>query len=139
VPLHPTGVPALARYAARRDAGRAAPPSECFFRTDHTPALTRKTVEQTFRQLRDQLGWSAPGRARRPRIHDLRHTFAVRCLLRWSHAGLEVEGQMLALATYLGHAKVTDPFWYLSAVPELMAITAQGFERFARRAPERTP
>ena len=138
VPLHPTGVQALARYAARRDACRTAPPSECFFRTDHTPALTRPAVEQTFRQLRDRLGWSAPGRTRRPRIHDLRHTFAVRRLLRWAHDGLALEGQMLALATYLGHAKVTDTFWYLSAVPELMAITAQRFERFARREQERT-
>jgi len=138
VPLHPTGVQALARYAARRDACRTAPPSECFFRTDHTPALTRPAVEQTFRQLRHRLGWSAPGRTRRPRIHDLRHTFAVRRLLRWAHDGLALEGQMLALATYLGHAKVTDTFWYLSAVPELMAITAQRFERFARREQERT-
>jgi hypothetical protein len=62
----------------------------------------------------------------------------VRRLLRWAHDGLALEGQMLALATYLGHAKVTDTFWYLSAIPELMAITAQRFERFARHEQERT-
>ena len=137
VPLHATGVQALARYAARRDACRAAPPSEFFFRTEHTPALGRAAVEKTFSRLRDRLGWTAQGRTRRPRIHDLRHTFAVRRLLRWYEDGLDLDRKVLALATYLGHAKVTDTFWYLSAVPELMAMTARRFERFARRAQER--
>ena len=72
------------------------------------------------------------GRARRPRIHDLRHTFAVRRLLRWYEEGVEVNQKILVLATYLGHAKVTDTYWYLSAVPELMAVTAQRFEHFAQ-------
>jgi integrase len=82
--------------------------------------------------------WAGPrtaahdGRARRPRIHDLRHTFAVRRLLRWYEEGVEVNQKILALATYLGHAKVTDTYWYLSAVPELMAVTAQRFEHFAQ-------
>ncbi len=137
VPLHATGVQALARYAARRDACRAAPPSEFFFRTEHTPALGRAAVERTFSRLRDRLGWTAQGRTRRPRIHDLRHTFAVRRLLRWHEDGRDIDRKILALATYLGHAKVTDTFWYLSAVPELMAITSHRFERFARREQER--
>ncbi len=137
VPLHATGVQALARYAARRDAFRAAPPSEFFFRTDHTPALERAAVEKTFSRLRARLGWTAQGRTRRPRIHDLRHTFAVRRLVRWYEDGLDVDRKILALATYLGHVKVTDTFWYLSAVPELMAITSHRFERFARREQER--
>ena len=38
---------------------------------------------------------------------------------------------MLALSTYLGHAKATDTYWYLSAVPELMTITSERFEQFA--------
>jgi integrase len=92
-------------------------------------------VEKTFSRLRDRLGWTAHGRARRPRIHDLRHTFAVRRLLRWYEEGVDVDRKILALATYLGHAKVTDTYWYLSAVPELMTITSRRFEHFAR--PER--
>jgi hypothetical protein len=60
----------------------------------------------------------------------------VRRLLRWHEDGRAIDRHILALATYLGHAKVTDTFWYLSAVPELMALTAQRFERFARRAQE---
>jgi integrase len=136
VPLHPSGVQALVRYAAQRDAFGVAPPSEYFFHTEHAPALQRAAVEKTFSRLRARLGWTAHGRARRPRIHDLRHTFAVRRLLRWYEEGVDVDRKILALATYLGHAKVTDTYWYLSAVPELMAITSQRFERFARRDQE---
>lgn len=132
VPLHPTAVEALARYAARRDARQSAPRSEFFFRTDRASLLKRATVETTFSRIRDGLGWAAHGRAGRPRIHDLRHTFAVRRLLRWYEEGADVNRKILALATYLGHAKVTDTYWYLSAVPELMAITARRFERFAQ-------
>jgi integrase len=132
IPLHSTGVQALARYAARRDALRDAPRSEFFFRMDPTPALHRCAVEKTFSRLRDRLGWTAHGRARRPRIHDLRHTFAVRRLLRWYEEGIDVDRKILALATYLGHAKVTHTYWYLSAVPELMTITSQRFEQFVR-------
>lgn len=130
VPLHPTATTALRHYAAQRDAsgpGR-------FFRTDQIAALSRAAVEKTFSRLRDRLGWTAEGRARRPRIHDLRFTFAVRRLVCWSREGVDVDRKMLALATYLGHAKVTDTYWYLSAVPELMAITSERFERFAEPA-----
>lgn len=108
VPLHPTATHALIRYAAHRDAGRAPAGSAAFFRTDAAPALTRPAVEKTFSRLRHRLGWTAEGRARRPRIHDLRHTFAVRRLLRWAEEPADVDRKVLALATYLGHAKVSD-------------------------------
>lgn len=132
VPLHPSAVEALARYAARRDALQDTPQSGFFFRTDRASVLKRATVETTFSKMRDGLGWAAHGRAGRPRIHDLRHTFAVRRLLRWYEEGADVNRKILALANYLGHAKVTDTYWYLSAVPELMAITARRFEHFAQ-------
>lgn len=136
VPLHPTSVQALTSYAARRDAFRDVPRSEFFFRTDRAPALDRFAIEKTFSSVRHRLGWTAPGRARRPHIHDLRHTFAVRRLLRWYEEGVDLDRKILALATYLGHARVSHTYWYLSAVPELMAITAQRFEQFARCAQE---
>ncbi len=136
VPLHPTSVEALTSYAARRDAFRNVPRSEFFFHTDQAPALNRSTLEGTFRRMRHRLGWTSHGRARRPRIHDLRHTFAVRRLLRWYQEGVDLDRKILALATYLGHAQVSYTYWYLSAVPELMAVTAQRFEHFARRERE---
>jgi len=138
VPLHPTTTQALTRYAAHRNASRQTQ-SGAFFRTDRAPELTRAAVEKTFSRLRHRLGWTAQGRARRPRIHDMRHTFAMRRLLCWYEEGADVDQKILALSTYLGHAKVTDTYWYLSAVPELMAITSQRFERFARGEQEGGP
>jgi integrase len=138
VPLHPSTTQALTSYAAHRDACLGTPRSGHFFRTDRAPALTRPAVQCTFALLRLRLGWTAEGRARRPRIHDLRHTFAVRRLLHWYEEGADVDRKILALATYLGHAKVTDTYWYVSAVPELMALSSERFESFARREQERT-
>jgi integrase len=136
VPIHSTGVQALARYVAQRDRRAYSVRSDFFFRTDRSPALRRAAVENTFSSLRDRLGWTSQGRARRPRIQDFRHSFAVRRLLRWYEEGVDVDRRILALSTYLGHARVTDTYWYLSAVPELMAITSQRFEFFARREQE---
>ncbi len=135
VPLHPTATEALIRYAGHRNTPRTR--SGCFFRTDRAPALKRNTVQKTFSRIRARLGWTAQGRARRPRIHDLRHTMAVRRLLRWYEDGADVDRKILALATYLGHAKPTDTYWYLSAVPELMAIVSERFEWFAQHEQER--
>ena len=138
VPLHPTTTRALRRYADRRDACLAAPRSEYFFRTEKASRLSLTAAETTFRELRRRLGWTAQGRTRQPRIHDLRHSFAVRRLLRWYQEGADVDRKILALATYLGHAKVADTYWYCTAVPELLATTGQRFERFAHRASERS-
>jgi integrase len=139
VPLHPTTTQALARYASHRDASRDRSRLECFFRTERAPTLTSDTVYATFSRLRQRLRWTADGRVRRPCIHDLRHTFAVRRLVRWYADGVDVDRKILALSTYLGHAGVADTYWYLSAVPELMALTSARFERFARpQEPEGT-
>ena len=138
IPLHPTATEALTRYTAHRNASPQTRAGS-FFRTDHAPELKCAAVKKTFSRLRDRLGWTAQGRACRPRIHDLRHSFAARRLLRWHEEGADIDRKILALSTYLGHAKVTGTYWYLSAVPELMAITSQRFERFARGEQEIGP
>ena len=137
VPLHPTTTRALRRYAERRDACLAAPRSEYFFRTEKSSRLSLSAAETTFREIRQRLDWTAQGRTSQPRIHDLRHSFVVHRLLRWHREGADVDRKILALATYLGHAKVADTYWYCTAVPELLATTGQRFERFAHRASER--
>jgi integrase len=82
--------------------------------------LTYGQASATFRGLRDQLGWP---QAPRPRLHDLRHTFAVNCLLGWYRRGeQEVNQKILALAVYLGHRNIRHTYWYLTAVPELLAL-----------------
>ena len=139
VPLHPTAVHGLAHYAAERDAYPGITPSEFFFRTEQSQVLGSAAIQKTFSRLRERLNWSSAGRTRPPRIHDLRHTFAVRTLIRWYREGVDVERKLLALATYLGHAKVTEMYWYLSAVPELLAVTSMRFEKFAQREGEVAP
>ncbi len=129
VPLHPSTTLALTRYAAYRDAAVRDDHSGFFFRTKHVSRLTPAAVEKAFARIRRRLGWSAEGRARRPRLHDCRHTFTVRRVLRWYDEGADVGQKILALSNYLGHAKVTDTYWYLTGVAELMAIASQRFER----------
>ena len=63
-----------------------------------------------------------------PRIHDLRHTFVVRRVMLWHEQGVDVDQAMLALSTYVGHALITNTYWYLTGVPELMAVAAKKFD-----------
>lgn len=132
VPVHPTTLAALRRYVTLRD--RVVTVSEetpllISTRGQHQGGmLSRHQVERIFQQLREQLGWVNRGAHAQPRVHDLRHSFVVNRILRWQAQGVDIDQQMLALSTYLGHAKVTNTYWYLSAVPELMARAADQFE-----------
>lgn len=131
VPLHPSATKALSDYAARRDrAFPRGPKSDAFFLSRRATALSYQRVTKTFRDLRRELGWRTKPV---PRVHDLRHTFAVTNLIRWSEDGADVDNKIAALATYLGHVNVTSTYWYFSAVPELMAIAGRRFEAHARR------
>ena len=83
-----------------------------------------------------QLGWQPRGDYPHHRLHDLRHTFVVRATLRFYQQGIDVDRAVLALSTYIGHAKVSDTYWYFTGIPELMAIAAERFERYAEGAPQ---
>jgi integrase len=133
VPLHPTALAPLRDYAAGR-ARRYGPPGHdaAFFRTDYSDKISYGAASSTFTVLRRQLGWTADGRTRAPRVHDLRHRMVVRRIQAWHARGADVDAKIAVLATYLGHAEVRDVYWYLSAVPELMSITAGRFEDFTR-------
>jgi len=139
LPLHPSTSVGLARYAKLRDRYVNVSDSGYFFRTQRAPLLRKDAVQVTFTYLRRILGWTAKGRTRVPRIHDMRHTFVVRRVLAWYEEGYDIDPRMLALATYLGHVRVSHTYWYLSAVPELMAATSRRFEAFARSEGERVP
>jgi integrase len=129
VPLHPTAVPALRVYARDRDLLHPIARTESFFVSDRGAALPYSTVRQTFRKLCAHL--PAPRRpdGRAPRIHDIRHTFACRRLLHWYADGVDLDHAVAALSTYLGHAKVSDTYWYLTGIPELLDLAAGRFER----------
>ncbi len=79
-------------------------------------------VRYTFVKLSRKIGLRAPHDNHGPRLHDLRHTFAVKTLLKWYQTGVDVECHMPELATYLGHTHVNDTYWYISAVPELLRL-----------------
>lgn len=131
VPLHPSALPPLRRYAARR----APYGGEAFFRTDRSDHVSYNAAASTFTRLRQRLGWTTTSRTQLPRIHDLRHRMVVRRIQTWHAQGVDVDAKIPALATYLGHVQVSDVYWYLSAVPELMDIISTRFETYAARHP----
>lgn len=134
VPLHPSALEPLGAYAARRDQHGTGPDGcNAFFRTEHSDRLSYDTVSSTFARLRGRLGWTAQGRTRLPRIHDLRHRMVVRRIQLWHAQGADVDRKIAVLATYLGHVLVSDVYWYLTATPELMTIVADRFESYAGR------
>ena len=132
VPLHPTATQALGCYAEARDRQWGQQADKPFFVGRCGLALPCRTVLGAFRTLCADLGWHrGNGEWPRPRIHDLRHTFACRCLMRWHQDGENVNHWIAALSTYLGHGKVTDTYWYLTGTPELLAIAGSRFEQLA--------
>jgi integrase len=90
--------------------------------------LIYQNVHETFLRLVYAAGL-ADRRPRRPRIHDLRHTFAVATVLRWHRAGEDVEAKLPMLSTYLGHIGPSTTYWYLTAVPELLEAATARLER----------
>jgi integrase len=129
VPLHYTVTRALLRYARERDSG-----TQTFFVGAHGRPLPYGTVRCTFHRICEQLKWRSNGMLPRPRIHDLRHSFACRRLLSWYQQGINVDQAIASLSTYLGHGKVTDTYWYLTGTTSLLATAGQRFERFAASA-----
>ncbi len=131
IPLHPTAVAALRRYARFRDRCHPATSSSEFFLSEGGTALRYRYFVSVFQRLRRETRLSNSPGTRAPRLHDLRHSFACENLLRWYRQGTNVDHAMLRLSTYLGHKKVTGTYWYLTGIPELMAVAARRFQRFA--------
>jgi len=138
LPLHPSTVEALVRYRQLRSQQVQTTTDTPFFvgTRGHRlgQPLSDRQVHRVFNELRDQLGWVDRGAHGHPRIHDLRHSFAVRRLMLWHEQGIDVDQAMLTLSTYLGHAKISNTYWYLTGVPELMALAGSKFERFVETA-----
>lgn len=132
VPLHASAAEALRAYAAHRDEYLPSSAATDFFLTERGTGLKYHKTFITFLHLRNALGWTGGAYGRPPRIHDLRHTFAVRTLQRWYEEGAPIGNKITALSTYLGHVKVTDTYWYLSAAPELLAAAGARFEACAK-------
>ena len=131
LPLHPSTASVLLAYRQQRDQLWPRTETRTFFVGPTGLALPGSTLQSVFTGLRRSLEWHARGDHPNPRIHDLRHTFAVRRVQRWYEDGVPIEQAMFWLCTYLGHGKITDTYWYLTGVPELMALAGRRFEAFA--------
>lgn len=136
LPLHPSVTAALLRYRTLRCQQVQQYADLPFFIGSRGQRLGKqlsyRQVNRVFTSLRKQLSWINRGAHDAPRLHDLRHTFAVRRVLLWQAQGTDIDQAMLALSTYMGHAKISHTYWYLTAVPELMSVAAGKFEQFAQ-------
>lgn len=140
IPLHPSTRDTLERYSTERDAILRAPTTPTFFLSQAGQRMTHWSADDNFVKVSRTIGLRPRGPLPRfghgPRLHDLRHRFAVLTLIRWYRSGADVDREMPKLATYLGHADVNEVYWYLQAVPELLQLAA---ERSWRQTVDGTP
>ena len=122
VPIHPSTTKMLKTYKAVRDKLPAARLSPYFFVNRSGNRLHAPALHLSFQQLVQHADVTNRGAMKRPRIHDLRHTFAVRSLIEWYKTDQNIEANLPVLSTYLGHTKVRDTYWYLSQHPELLKL-----------------
>ena len=128
VPLHRTTIAALQAYAAKRDQVIPQSRSPSFFLSQAGTRPFASNIDAVFPRLLCQIG--LPDLAKhRPRIHDLRHTFAVQTIIEWYKAGADVQARLPILSTYLGHVNPSNTYWYLTAVPELVSLAAERLEQ----------
>jgi len=129
LPLHPSAVEAVRRYLQRRDRPPAAARTPALLVSTAGTRLLLGKVESTFHQLVSRAGLTPRSASCRPRLHDHRHSFAVRTVLDGYRDGGDPGARLSLLSTYLGHVEPRDTYWYLSAAPELLALAAGRLER----------
>jgi len=135
VPMHWSTVGALKIYAQERDRRVLSPQSDHFFLLDNGRTPSRPRVCCTLQSLANDLGWKPRGDYAQHRVQDFRHTFIVRNIQRALQAGLDANRVVLALSTYVGHNHVADTYWYVTGIPELMAIAGKRFKNYSRVMP----
>ena len=133
--LHQSTRQALERYAAQRKLLCPDPQGPAFFLDERGVRISYEMLRWTFAKLSQRTGLRCPSKDKGSgaRLHDVRHTFACKTLLRWYRDGVDVECHLPRLTTWLGHVKVSDTYWYLTATPELMHVAARRVDRTARR------
>jgi integrase len=129
LPIHPSTCEALRRYAMRRH--RQLPPARTtsFFIVLDGRRPSHHVAWKTFKEVLVTVGIRTPSQQKGPRLHDLRHTFAVRTLMGFYRAEQDIDHKIHALSTYLGHKGIRCTYWYLTAVPELMSLALARLEK----------
>lgn len=128
--LHPTSVEQLRRYQRLRDRQAPVTGTAAFLVSAAGTRLLYCNVHITFHRLIAQAGLTQRSAACRPRIHDVRHSFAVHAMLDAYTAGEDGQTRLTLLSTWLGHVHPNSTYWYLSASPELMAAAGQRLETY---------
>jgi len=133
VPVHPSTREALRDYGLRRDHVVSVSLTRGFFVSERGTRITGGTARGIFAKVSREIGLRPPLKTGRhghgPRLHDMRHRFAVQTLINWYRAGLDAGREIPKLSTYLGHVHVNDTYWYLEAVPELLALATERIQR----------
>lgn len=137
VPVTENAVAHLRQYQAARDACFGVVASPAFFLSSWSGRLSYASFHVAFAAMRTQAGLvSDPVTGRLPRLHDLRHTFACRHLLRAYQEARDIDSAVHDLAVYLGHARLEATYWYLTGIPVLFEECMKRFTAPAAR-PER--
>ena len=128
VPIHESTLRALCCYARMRERIYPRPVTSGFFLDEFGNRPSIWSVRWTFVKLCRQIGLRGLTDSHGPRLHDLRHSFAVRTLVGWYRDGVDVEAHLPRLSTYMGHGHVTDTYWYVTGTPELLQLAAARVE-----------
>jgi integrase len=131
VPFHQSVAEMLDSYLRLRERFVRQEEEQAFFTLSGGQRLNKRMVHRVFQRLRARACITPRGSYPEVRIHDLRHTFICRRLQRWQTDGYDIDNAIAALSTYVGHTKVSDPYWYMTAIPDLMATAGSRFEGFA--------
>ena len=127
--LSPSTVDALQAYVTFRDSVNLPGQVASFFQLDNGRTLNMRAVTHAFGCLREATGLSIKVNGSYPRLYDLRHTFVCRRVLDWYQSGDDLDCRVAQLSRYIGHKKVSNTYWYLTATPALMACAAKRFTR----------
>ncbi len=130
LPLHSSAATALLRYLRRRDRPGPPPGEDPLLVSAAGTRLLIGNVQTAFRALRERAAIPRLASGRGPRIHDIRHSFAVRTLIDAHREGADVGRRLALLSTYLGHVDPASTYWYLDASPELMALASARLESY---------
>jgi integrase/recombinase XerD len=130
VPVHETTLQALQRYFDRVDHHFPVLASPAVFVSIRGTRMNKDSIHATFPALIDTAGLTGRGQRARPRLHDLRHSFAVRQLIEWHQQHADVDARMPLLTAILGHTDPASTYWYLQAAPELFTVIAGRLEEF---------
>ena len=130
--LHPSSLQALRVYADRRDELCPRPKSPSFFLSSAGTRLLYRNVCSLFGKMVRRAGLQPRSERCRPSLHNLRHSFAVRTVVDWYRAGVDVEVRLPLLSTYMEHVDPKSTYWYLSAAPELLTLAVRRLDQTRR-------